>query len=563
MRRALVALCVLAAVVSLASPVRAEDWAMAGGDASRTRLAGSEPSVFPGVAWDRPLAGPLASEPIVQGGLVFAVASGPATIAAVTTAGTPAWTLPLSGLVAAPWTLRGTPPAPASDAARVFVLLTAENGTTDGHRDTLVALDRADGTPRGSFDGDAYSSATDPGIASSPLLAGDRVVFGSGDGHVRALYAANLTVAWDRDLGSPVRAPVSLLSTGNPLLGDFILAGDASGRLTSLKATGEPVWSADLGAPIAAAPVGTPAAALAAAGNRVVAVHPAFGSLLWNATLPAGVAGPIALAGATLAVGAADGKVRGLDTGTGATLWVRAVPGLRPWLVASPTRLFAAGASADPMDDLLLALDPASGDAVWSGPFPAPVGPASIADGVMYVGLGMPPRMAALEGSPDLAVRPSDIDLTSVPNPDAFQASVEVTVRNVGDAPVTTPFNVTVTDGPSGSLLMQVRVGRLSPSTATIVRLESWNFTAGTHNVTVVVDSVAGERSVANNRASITFYAFAGPPRVVTEWAPSFAIGLAVVAVAAAGLGYAIAAATRKREKELESVLRERRGPGA
>jgi hypothetical protein len=354
---------------------------------------------------------------------------------------------------------------------------------------------------------------------------------------------------------------VSLLSTGNPLLGDFILAGDASGRLTALKITGEPVWSADLGAPITAAPVGTPTAALAAAGDRVVAVHPAFGSLLWNATLPAAVVGSLSLANTTLVVGAADEKVRGIDPATGATLWVRAVPGLRPWLVASPTRVFVAGASPDPMDDRLIALDPATGDVAWAGPFHAPVGPASIADGVIYAGLGMPPRIAALKGSPDLAVRPSDISLTSVPNPNAFQAFIEVSVKNVGDAPVTTPFNVTVTDGPAGAVLIHNRVPRLNASTATTVRLDSWNFTAGTHNITVVVEATAGERSAANNRASITFYAFAGPPRTVTEWAPSFSIALAIVAIAAVGLGYAIAAAARRREKELQSVLQERRGP--
>ncbi|TLZ62782.1 MAG: serine/threonine protein kinase, partial [Methanobacteriota archaeon] len=91
-------------------------------------------------------------------------------------------------------------------------------------------------------------------------------------------------------------------------------------------------------------------------GTRVVALHPAFGSPIWSQGLPAPVTGNLALAGGALVFGAADGRVRALDTTTGAFLWVRSLGTLEPWLVSTPTRILAGAGTS------MVALDPATGD---------------------------------------------------------------------------------------------------------------------------------------------------------------------------------------------------------
>ncbi len=579
MRHVLAAFGVVIALALLATPALAQDWPMAGGDASRTGTTASEPSAFPAILWNTSVSGPLTSEPVVSTAgpvpLVLAVHAAPLTLVALrATDGISEWSVRLANLVPSGWEPWGLPGSPAADADRVYLAFTAYNATTDRYQDVLVALSRGSGGQLWAFPGNEYPSPADPGVHSSPLLVAGRVIVGSGDGHVRA-FVTSSSLIWDEDVGAPVVAPVSLLATGSALLGDFILAGDASGKLHALDVnglangdqgladptgTGDLVWEAALGAPILAAPVGGRTAAFAAAGSTVYALHPAFGSANWSVSLPAQATGPIVVTNTTVVLGAADGWVRAFAISNGATEWGQSLGTLRPWIVATPTRIFTA-AAWNATHDEIVALGPATGAPVWSRTLPAPVSFGAIADKVLYVAFGGPMRIGALSGQPDLAVRPVDISITPIPRPDTFQASVDVAVKNAGDVNASHSFRVNVYDVVQGrpTELANMTFPYLKPGDAVRVTVASWNFTAGPHSIRVDVQTIPGERDTTNNEASITFYAAAGPPNLVYQWAPSILLAIVAVGVVGVAAGWLLGTAGRRRERALETMLRERR----
>ncbi|HEY4704767.1 MAG TPA: PQQ-binding-like beta-propeller repeat protein [Thermoplasmata archaeon] len=582
MRHVLPVFCAAIALVLLATPALAQDWPMAGGNAARTGVTYSEPSAFPATLWSTALSGPVASEPVVStaGGvpLVLAVRSAPLTLVALqASGGSSAWTEPLSDLAPTGWEAFGEPAAPAADASRVFLQFTTYNATTDRYQDRLVALDRVAGGLAWSFAGNEYASAIDPGVRSSPLLVGTRVFFGSGDGFVRAL-AKNSTLLWEKDVGAPVVASISLLSTGNPLVQDLILAGDTAGSLHALDpeglangdqgfpdpaGTGDIVWETDLGAPVTSAPVGGRTAAFAVAGSRVVALHPAFGSVNWSVTLPTPALGPLVATNTTLVVGAADGWVRALSVSDGSAVWSQSLGTLRPWIVATPTRVFTAAAWNGTADQLV-ALSPATGGPTWGRALPAPVAFGTIADKVLYVAFGSPARIGALAGQPDLAVRPADVSITPIARQDVFEASVDVTVRNAGDANASHVFRVDVYDAMQGRLtpLANGTFPYLKPGDAVHVTVDAWSFAAGPHSIRVDVEAIPGERDTTNNEASIAFYAAAGPPNIVYQWALSIFLAIVLVGVAGVGAGWLMGTAGQRRERALQAMLQEREKAG-
>ncbi|HLE45760.1 MAG TPA: PQQ-binding-like beta-propeller repeat protein [Thermoplasmata archaeon] len=569
------------ALVLLATPALAQDWPMAGGNAARTGVTYSEPSVFPATLWETSMGGALTSGPIVSAAgavpLVLAVRSGPLTLVALRAAdGASAWTVPLTDLAPPGWDPQGEPASPAADAGRVFLLFTAHNATTDRYKDVLVAVSRVGGAWLWSFMGNEYASPSDPGVRSSPLLAGSAVFFGSGDGNVRAL-ALNGSLAWDKVVGAPVVAPVSLLATGNPLVGDFILAGDAAGTLHALDVqglangdqglpdpagTGDVVWETDLGAPVMSAPVGGRTAAFAITGSDVSALHPAFGSVNWSVVSGPAVT-PLVATNTTVIVGGIDGWVRAHSASNGALVWAQSLGTLRPWMVATPTRLFTAAAWNATWDHVV-ALSPAAGTPTWSHALPAPASFGVIADKVLYVAYGSPARIAALAGQPDLAVRPVDVSITPSSRQDVFEASVDVTVRNAGDANASHAFRVDVYDVIQGTLtpIANGTFPYLKPGDAVHVTADAWSFVAGPHSIRVDVETVPGERDTTNNEASIAFYAAAGPPNIVYQWAPSILLAIVLVGAGGVGAGWLLGTAGRRRERALQAMLQEREKAG-
>ena len=578
MRGVLPVFCLTIAILIPAISTASADWSMAGGDAARTGTTVAEPSLFPGLLWESLLAGPLAMEPVLArdtGGqwqaTVYTITTGSATLTATqATNGNSSWSRALSAYVESPWVFRRAGGL-AADADRAYVLITAQNGTANEWRELLVAPLRADGNVSWTFIAAVYTGGT-PTVASAPLRVRDLVVFGSGDGHVRALRASTGAVVWDEALPRPVPLPVTFLATGNVLVGDFVLAADDAGTVYGLDVngtangdqgvpdtgTGDLVWTSDLRSPAVAAPVASPTAAFVAVGDRIVALHPAFGSTIWQQTVPASVVGPMSLSGNSLFFGAADGKVRALDATSGAVLWVRSLTALQAWIVATPTRLFTGSGTS------MTALDPATGDVTWTRTFRSAVAYASISEnrtgrGLIFAGQSSPNSLAALQGSSDL--RAVDIAVSPISNPAVFQASIDATIKNAGDEGVSTRFRVWVNDTIGGvpTILTNTTVSSLKSGAGFTVSIPPWNFTTGTHTITLTVESVAGDRNPSNNVLSVKFFASPGPPRVIVEWSPAFWIALVIIGALGVGGGWLVGFAQQRREKELEKMLRERR----
>src|SRR5207249_9779372 len=128
---------------------------------------------------------------------------------------------------------------------------------------------------------------------------------------------------------------------------------------------------------------------------------------------------------------------------TGAIEWVRALGTLQQWMVAAPGGVFTG------TDTSMIALDPATGDLAWMGTYGSPIVFASVSEnatgsGTIFAGMSSPDRVVAFGGSSDLQA--FDIALTPISNPGVFQASVEASIRNVGDENVSRSFRVWLND---------------------------------------------------------------------------------------------------------------------
>jgi hypothetical protein len=93
--------------------------------------------------------------------------------------------------------------------------------------DELLALDLDSGVVRWRF----ASGASNPHYFanSTPVIVGDRVIFGGLDGSIRALSTRSGSVLWQRDLGA-------WISTSVAAIGDDLYVGDSLGRIHKLDA---------------------------------------------------------------------------------------------------------------------------------------------------------------------------------------------------------------------------------------------------------------------------------------------------------------------------------------
>jgi hypothetical protein len=211
----------------------------------------------------------------------------------------------------------------------------------------------------------------------------------------------------------------------------------------------------------------------------------------------------------------------------------------------------------------MVALEAATGDIAWRGTYGSPVVFASVSEnatgaGTIYAGMSSPDRIVAFAGSYDVQV--FDITLTPISNSDVFQASVDASIRNVGDENISRSFQVWVNDTVQGltTVLADTTIPYLRAREGFTVRIDSWNFTAGTHKLNVAIEQLPGERDRQNNYLQVSFFASAGPPKVVTVWSQGFWIGLVVVGIAGLGAGWLIAVAGRRREREAADITRSR-----
>lgn len=169
---------------------------------------------------------------------------------------------------------------------------------------------------------------TDGAVIASPVILGDTLWIGSGDGSMTALRVSTGETIWRVDLGSPVASTAAVS-------GGVLVVGTRDGGFHALvAATGLPRWTVRTGADVAwpwghesgdrytASPViGGGVTILAAGDGTVRAVTLESGRELWRVSLHTRIRSSPAISGDRIFAGGADGKVYALDLATGTTRW--------------------------------------------------------------------------------------------------------------------------------------------------------------------------------------------------------------------------------------------------
>jgi hypothetical protein len=148
---------------------------------------------------------------------------------------------------------------------------------------------------------------------SYPVLGGTTVFAGTGSG-IAAISAANGSVEWSADLGSPAAQP--------PAVGDGIVAvPTADGRLVALDANGcgastcAPRWTANLSSPASVQPAIADGVAYTGSADGSLRAFTASGcgtttcAPRWSSDAGSAITGAPAIAFGRLVVGTADGHV--------------------------------------------------------------------------------------------------------------------------------------------------------------------------------------------------------------------------------------------------------------
>jgi outer membrane protein assembly factor BamB len=170
----------------------------------------------------------------------------------------------------------------------------------------------------------------------------------------------------------------------------------AAGVLVALNATdGKLHWKAEAGGEFSAAPVADERSVYAATHytepeqkhvhGTLRALSKSTGVTLWMRTLPAPLAGSLAVGENALFAGGVDGRVYAFDKRTGLTLWINEYAeafSSQPALAGHLVYLGSDGGS-------LLALDQATGRLAWRYHARGPIqGPIAVANGAVYFGSG-------------------------------------------------------------------------------------------------------------------------------------------------------------------------------
>jgi len=267
------------------------------GDAAHHGVAtGEAPRAFHRVKWTFPTGGRVVSSAVWHDGLVVFGSDDGNVYAVEAASGRQRWMARTGGPV---------PSTPAIADGRVFVTsydgrlhaLDARTGevlwkfATEGER-RFEARGLHGMQPRAQTFADMYDV-----YLSSPLVAGGRVFFGSGDGHVYAVDAASGRLAWKFATGDVVHA--------SPALADgLVVIGSWDGRLYALDAaTGALRWAFQAG----------------------------LDPLIHNQQ---GFQSSAAIAAGTVYVGCRDGHLYAIDLQRGTRKW--AVDTAGSWVVGSP-----------------------------------------------------------------------------------------------------------------------------------------------------------------------------------------------------------------------------------
>ena len=207
----------------------------------------------------------------------------------------------------------------------------------------------------------------------------------------RTVFIGPLTGSWTMFRGDPAR-------DGHPF--GVTLTREAAARLSL-------GWSVDAGAPVDTGPV--VAAGLVVVGTEagtLAGYSTEQGKQVWQVTGLGPLTGQLLIYGGNVYAGSSDGRLYAFELQTGDRIWDWRAPGLQPAIGGGPVvfqGLLLVGVGSQPGDQpreagRLVALDPASGDRVWSSCLLSACGAgdgilSSVAidpSGVGFVGVGNP-----------------------------------------------------------------------------------------------------------------------------------------------------------------------------
>jgi eukaryotic-like serine/threonine-protein kinase len=293
-----------------------------------------------------------------------------------------------------------------------------------GNAQSGVGMFRGDAAHTGRYAGGGSVIAglqwrvpTDGDVTSSPVVVGDVVCVGTGDGHVLALDRTTGRTRWSYDAGSPVQSSPAVA-------GGLVFVASRDGALHGVDAaTGKRRWRVATGA-LRPLPWGhesgdrylsspTYAGGMLVAGSgdgNVYALDPATGAIRWRAATGGRIRGTPAVAGGRVFVGSYDGRVYAFDLATGKQRWRFDTDGVslnsadfgydRRSIQSSPAvanGVVFVGAR----DGLLYAIDADAGTLRWRYDHKISwvIGSPAIADGVVYVGSSDAHFMQALDAT--------------------------------------------------------------------------------------------------------------------------------------------------------------------
>jgi outer membrane protein assembly factor BamB len=351
-----VALCATWLGAMHASPARGDDWPQFRGNPQLTGTAGELPPALE-LLWTAEIGESVESSAAIVDGTVY-VGAQPGVLAALDlVSGKVKWTYKASDLGVGE-------SSPVVSEGVVYV------GDLDG---VLHAVDAATGKARWTF-------KTEGEIKSSPIIANDRVLIGSYDGH---LYGLGLdgTLAWKARTDGPVHATPAIRDGVAYITGcdEFLRAI----RVTD----GKELFTVSSGAYTGASPaLDGPHAFYGTFESEVLAVDLETHRILWRYRHPDRsfpFYSSAAVVGDTVYVGGRDKMLHALDAATGKARWTFTT---RARIDSSPA-VTGGRVYVGSNDGRLYVVDAASGKKVWNFEAGAPITASpAVAAGRLVVG---------------------------------------------------------------------------------------------------------------------------------------------------------------------------------
>ena len=191
-----------------------------------------------------------------------------------------------------------------------------------------------------------------------------------------AQVSAPFSVRWERDTPGAMLAPPAVV-------GDRLYITTEDGVVAALdRATGDTVWSYEIGSPSDSAPAVSDSAIYVGARNhRLLALNREDGELLWERNLGNIVLGSAIVVDGTVYVGSTNSRLEALDAATGEPRWSARITG---WVVGHPASDGRVVAAAS-LGERFITVDPETGRRrlVFYSGTPVVGGPV-IADGRAY-----------------------------------------------------------------------------------------------------------------------------------------------------------------------------------